>query len=102
VPGFLPARRRVNVPWPGLSIVEQAMMCASFIWEPGASDPEFERLNADIDAVANALRGFLGVDAWVARDGARRCVNHGQSVEERTSCAFFKSQVRCMPGLAPA
>jgi len=52
------------------------VICASFIWEPGRSDAEFERLNAAIDAVANALPGFLGVDGWVARDGARRCVNY--------------------------
>lgn len=52
------------------------MYCASFIWEPGRYDDEFHRLNAAIEQVARSLPGYLGVEAWQAADGARRCANY--------------------------
>lgn len=48
------------------------MYIASFIYEPGDYDAEFERLNAIIDAVARSLPGFLGSESWRSADGPRR------------------------------
>ena len=52
------------------------MYCASFIWEPGTYDAEFHRLNAEIDAFAQSLPGYLGVESWQSADATRRCVNY--------------------------
>ncbi len=48
------------------------MLSAAFIWEPGTYDTEFNELNAIIDAAANSIPGFLGVEEWKAEDGKRR------------------------------
>jgi heme-degrading monooxygenase HmoA len=50
--------------------------CASFIWQPGIYDADFERLNAAIDQVARSSPGFLGVEVWQSGDGARKCANY--------------------------
>jgi heme-degrading monooxygenase HmoA len=46
--------------------------CAAFVFEPGEYDADFHRLNALVEATARSLPGFLGVESWVAVDGARR------------------------------
>jgi len=48
------------------------MYIASFIYEPGNYDAEFDRLNAIIDSVARGLPGFLGAESWLAATGTRR------------------------------
>ena len=50
------------------------MISATFLWEPGGSDAEFERLNAAIDAVARANPGFVAAESWQATAGSRRAV----------------------------
>ena len=52
------------------------MYCASFIWEPGTYDAEFDRLNKAINDVAQSLDGFLGSESWQSPDGSKRCVNY--------------------------
>jgi heme-degrading monooxygenase HmoA len=47
------------------------MYSAAFIFEPGAYDDEFHRLNAAIDEVARSLPGFLGNESWRSGDGKR-------------------------------
>ena len=49
------------------------MYIAAFHWLPGHYDEQFHRLNAEIDAVARANAGFIGVESWQSADGARRC-----------------------------
>ncbi len=48
------------------------MFSASFIWEPGEYDAEFHRLNDEIEAVAQSLPGYLGVESWQTPDGTRK------------------------------
>ena len=48
------------------------MYSAAFIYESSEYDEEFHRLNAEIDAVARSLPGFLGAESWQATDGRRR------------------------------
>jgi heme-degrading monooxygenase HmoA len=48
------------------------MYSAAFIYEALDYDEDFHRLNAEIDAVARSLPGFLGVEAWQAADGRRK------------------------------
>lgn len=48
------------------------MFSVSFLREPGDDDAGFHALDARIDAVAQALPGFLGVESWVATTGTRR------------------------------
>jgi len=47
------------------------MYCAAFIFEAGAYDDDFHRLNAQIKAVAVASPGYLGVEQWQSPDGRR-------------------------------
>jgi heme-degrading monooxygenase HmoA len=49
---------------------------AAFIFEPGEYDAEFHRLNALIDAVAQANPGYLGRESWQAVEGTRRNVTY--------------------------
>ncbi len=48
------------------------MYIASFIWEPGTYDAEFNELNTIIQAAANKSPGFIGVEEWVCDAGKRR------------------------------
>lgn len=48
------------------------MMQATFLFRPGQTDPEFERLNTLIEERARALDGFAGEESWVSADGALR------------------------------
>ena len=52
------------------------MYSAAFIFEPGEYDAEFHRLNALIDAVAQANPGYLGRESWQAVEGTRRNVTY--------------------------
>lgn len=52
------------------------MYSAAFIFEPGEYDAEFHRLNALIDAVAQANPGYLGRESWAAVAGTRRNVTY--------------------------
>ena len=52
------------------------MFSAAFIFEPGEYDAEFHRLNALIDAVAQANAGYLGRESWAASEGTRRNVTY--------------------------
>jgi heme-degrading monooxygenase HmoA len=45
------------------------MFQASFMFTPGTYDDEFHRLDQSIDAYAESLDGFLGVDRWFSADG---------------------------------
>lgn len=47
---------------------------AAFLFEAGAYDADFHRLNALIEAMARALPGFLGVESWRASEGSLRNV----------------------------
>lgn len=46
-----------------------SMFAASFIFRKGTYDDEFHRLDAAIDAYAESLDGYLGVDRWFSEDG---------------------------------
>jgi heme-degrading monooxygenase HmoA len=50
--------------------------CASFNWEPGTYDSEFNRLNEAIEQVARSLPSYLGVESWQSADGSRKCANY--------------------------
>ena len=52
------------------------MYSAAFIFEPGEYDAEFHRLNALIDAVAEANPGYVGRESWQAAEGSRRNVTY--------------------------
>ena len=49
---------------------------AAFLFEPGEYDADFHRLNALIEATAQSLPGFLGVESWRASEGSRRNVTY--------------------------
>ncbi|MEY5017623.1 MAG: hypothetical protein RL431_672 [Actinomycetota bacterium] len=44
------------------------MICCSFVFEPGEYDDDFHRLDAQIDAFARGLDGFVRVDRWFSDD----------------------------------
>ena len=48
------------------------MHSAAFIYRPGEYDDEFHRLNDIIQAAAEALPGYLGVESWQSADGKLR------------------------------
>lgn len=48
------------------------MISCSFIFAPGEYDEEFHALDGRIEAYAEALDGFIGVDRWVSDDGKSR------------------------------
>lgn len=48
------------------------MFQVSFLFVPGTYDKEFHRLDSSIDAYAQSLEGYLGVDRWVSDDGKTR------------------------------
>ncbi|MBP6299151.1 MAG: antibiotic biosynthesis monooxygenase [Arenimonas sp.] len=45
------------------------MFCAAFIYQPGEYDSEFHRLNDIIQAAAEAMPSYLGVESWQSADG---------------------------------
>lgn len=45
------------------------MICAQFIFKPGTYDDDFRRLDAEIDAYARSLAGFVRVENWVSEEG---------------------------------
>ena len=45
------------------------MFCAAFIYQPGEYDSEFHRLNDMIQAAAEAMPSYLGVESWQSADG---------------------------------
>ncbi len=45
------------------------MFSAAFIYQPGEYDAEFHRLNNIIQAAAEAMPGYLGVESWQSDDG---------------------------------
>ncbi len=48
------------------------MHSLSFLFQPGTYDEDFHRLDAQIQAIAEATPGYLGVENWVSDDGVRR------------------------------
>lgn len=48
------------------------MFSAAFLWEPGTYNAEFDELNALIEAAAESIPGFLGVECWSSEDGVRK------------------------------
>ena len=48
------------------------MISASFIWEPGIYDADFNALNSIIEIAAKSSPGFIGVEEWGSDDGKRR------------------------------
>lgn len=46
-----------------------SMFACSFIFRKKAYDEEFHRLDASIDAHAQSLDGYIGVDRWFSDDG---------------------------------
>lgn len=44
------------------------MFAVSFIFVPGTYDEEFHRLDSSIDAYAQSLDGYIGVDRWFSED----------------------------------
>ena len=48
------------------------MLCAQFIFRPGTYDDEFHELDGQIEAFAQSLDGYVGVDRWVSDDGLSR------------------------------
>jgi heme-degrading monooxygenase HmoA len=48
------------------------MYSTAFLWEPGIYDVEFNELNAFIEAAAQSIDGFLGVEEWSSADGKRK------------------------------
>lgn len=45
------------------------MYSAAFIYQPGEYDTEFHRLNNIIQAAAEAMPSYLGVESWQSADG---------------------------------
>ena len=45
------------------------MFACSFIFRKKTYDEEFHRLDASIDAYAQSLDGYIGVDRWFSDDG---------------------------------
>jgi heme-degrading monooxygenase HmoA len=45
------------------------MYSASFIYEPGQYDDEFNKLNTLINEIALATEGYIGQESWKSRDG---------------------------------
>lgn len=45
------------------------MICCQFIFKPGTYDDDFHRLDAQIDAYARSLTGFVRVEQWHAPEG---------------------------------
>jgi heme-degrading monooxygenase HmoA len=54
---------------PGTSGTMASMFACSFISRKKAYDEEFHRLDASIDAYAQSLDGYIGVDRWFSDDG---------------------------------
>jgi heme-degrading monooxygenase HmoA len=52
------------------------MYTASFIWEPGIYDQEFNALNAEIEALVATIPGYLGVEVWQTEDGKRHIATY--------------------------
>lgn len=46
------------------------MICCQFIFRPGSYDDDFHRLDAQIDAYAHSLPGFVKVEKWLSPDGS--------------------------------
>lgn len=47
------------------------MYSVAFIYEQGAYDAEFDRLNKLIGQVARSKEGFLGAESWLSPDGKK-------------------------------
>ncbi|MFM7718190.1 MAG: antibiotic biosynthesis monooxygenase family protein [Actinomycetota bacterium] len=45
------------------------MICAQFIFRPGVYDEDFRRLDAEIEAYARSLPGFVRIEDWRSPDG---------------------------------
>lgn len=70
------------------------MFQVSFIFTPGAYDEEFHRLDSSIDAYAESLPGFLGVDRWQKEDGrSRNSIYYFSDMETVTTFSRFPDHV---------
>lgn len=65
-----PEKRKPD-PHAGLSYTLDMISC-QFIFAPGEYDERFHELDASIDAFAQSLEGYVGVDRWVSIDGTSR------------------------------
>ena len=61
------------------------MICAQFIFKPGAYDEEFYRLDAQIDDFARNLQGFDRTETWLSPE--RDLVNAVYYFADTTSLA---------------
>lgn len=61
------------------------MICCQFVFRPGAYDADFHRLDAQVDAYARSLQGFVQAETWHATDGG--AVNAVYYVADRESVA---------------
>jgi heme-degrading monooxygenase HmoA len=58
------------------------MHTVSFVFKPGVYDDEFHALDAEIEAFAQSLDGFIGVERWVNSDGdVRNSVYYWRDME---------------------
>lgn len=66
------------------------MFAVSFIFTPGTYDEEFHRLDASIDAFAQSLPGYIGVDRWVSEDGnTKNSIYYWSDMESVSAFARF-------------
>jgi heme-degrading monooxygenase HmoA len=66
------------------------MFAASVIFRTGTYDDEFHRLDASIDAYAQSLEGYLGVDRWFSEDGkAQNSIYYWRDMESVSVFARF-------------
>lgn len=63
------------------------MFSASFIFVPATYDEEFHRLDDAIDAFAQSLDGYLGVDRWFSGD--KKTKNSIYYWRDRESLSLF-------------
>lgn len=68
------------------------MMQATFLFRPGPTDREFERLNTLIEERARALDGFAGEESWMSEDGMLRAVVYYWT-EQQSLDHFMKDPV---------
>jgi heme-degrading monooxygenase HmoA len=58
------------------------MHTVSFVFKPGVYDDEFHVLDAEIEAFAESLEGFVGVERWLNGEGdVRNSVYYWRDME---------------------
>lgn len=69
-----------------------AMICCSFIFEPGDYDDRFHALDGDIDQFARSLPGFVKTERWESTGG--RFINAMYFFEDQESVVQLASYPR--------